>query len=322
MILAISLLFAASLFGISFAALDAVAGHSASSRNRFQDRLRDITYSNQEVTSTLEKKYFYSDIKALEKLLKKQVFVRRLNFLLELTGWGISASTFILSSLLAAFLVYYLTIRAGWIMAASLFVSILTLAVVPKMILMFHYNRYMNKFGAHFPKALQVIRGAVQAGLGLNTSLERVALDCPYPLNKEFRRILDQMSLGKSFIESLLAMKERIPTMDVRTFVLALTVQQESGGNLAELLTNLEDTITTRVVMRKELRALTAQGRASGLVLAILPIAVFIIINLVNHSYLNEFKTDLGKKLMMLGIGLQFLGFIWIQKIVSIKLRT
>lgn len=318
----LSLMFALSLFGVSYVVLDALTGQSAMNRNQFQQRLSEIALSSAGKENSLEKRYFYSDIKTLEKILRKQALIKKLSIMLELTGWGISVSSFVLASLLGVSVIFYFMIINEMPTYLALTVSGGALYLVPSFILKVNYYRYVDKFSNQFPKALQVIRGAIQAGLGLNTSLERVALDCPVPLNKEFRRVLDQMTLGKGFIEALASLRDRIRTTDTQTFYVALSVQQESGGNLAELLANLEETISTRVVLRKELRALTAQGRASGFIIALLPIAVFVLIRMANPTYMEVFESDLGKKLLIMAGVLQAVGFIWIQKIVSIRIKT
>lgn len=321
MILLIAAFSALSLFGLSLLVMDQLSGHAAFTRERFQERLLSIGASSDKIS--IEKTHRYSDIKLLQKLLQRQQFMKRMNYLIEITGWGISTSMFILISLLSSALIFFVLLRAQIQFTYALILSGIAVFFIPTFILKLKRQEYLNKFSTNFPKALQVIRGAISAGLGLSTSFERAAEDCPYPVNKEFKRLLRETAMGKNFSESVLSLRDRIPTMDVNTFVVAITIQQESGGNLAELISNLEDTISARVMLRKEMSALTAQAKVSGLILTLLPPIMAVVIMGINPGYMQVlFETQDGHKLLFLAGTLQCIGFFWIKKIVSIKLRV
>jgi tight adherence protein B len=204
--------------------------------------------------------------------------------------------------------------------ALAAFISLIT---IPTFILKVKADRYIKRFTTHFPKALQVIRGCLSAGLGLPVSFERASTDCPYPVSREFKIMEEKQSLGKSFVECLSDMSARIPTSDVKTFTVAITVQQEAGGNLVELMRNLEETITARITLRKELSVLTAQARFSGLVLGLLPPALAVAIKTVNPDYFALFfEHPMGRPLVAYIIILEILGFIVIQWLINIRIKT
>jgi tight adherence protein B len=137
----------------------------------------------------------------------------------------------------------------------------------------------------------------------------------------EFRRSHEEHRFGLAFEDALLAMADRVQIVDVRILVTAILIQREVGGNLAEVLDNLASVIRARFNIRRQLRVYTAQGRFSGYVLAILPIAVGAAIYSINPPYIKLLFTDpMGKLLVIVAVIFQLIGFLWIRKIVNIEI--
>ena len=316
----IGCLYSVAFFGFSFFLLDNIAGLSAFERNQFRNRLREIRPQS---PITVEKINRYSEIKALDEILHKQEFSRKLNRLIEIAGWRLSISIFILVSLFATALIYFF-LRWHHVNQLVAFASGgAVMVVVPALTLKFKYDQYIKKFSTHFPKALQTIQGGLSAGLSFAMAFERVAKDCPYPVNVEFTHLLDELSLGKSFMDAVIGLQRRVPTLDVRTFVIAVNVQQEAGGNLVELMANLGDTITARTLLRQEFHALTAQARLSGWIIGLLPLFLAGIIKVINPAYYSILvNTESGKHLLMITLALEVIGIICIKKIVTFKVMA
>ena len=145
---------------------------------------------------------------------------------------------------------------------------------------------------AQLPESIDLLGRAIRAGHPLSSGLKMVADEVQEPIAGEFRRAFEEQRFGLPFEDALLAMADRITLVDVRILVTAILIQREVGGNLAEVLDNLASVIRARFVIRRQLRTYTAQGRISGYVLAVLPIAVGTIIYLLNPGYMVVLFTD------------------------------
>jgi tight adherence protein B len=162
---------------------------------------------------------------------------------------------------------------------------------------------------------------ALRAGFSLQMAFEAVTEDAPSVIVETFREVLAEMEVGQSFEEALKKMLERVDTAELRLFVSSVIIQRESGGNLAELLDNLEATIRERFELQRELISATAQARFSGLILSLLPIFVGGIVYLINKPYMMTlFEDPAGKQLLTIAVCMQLLGFFVIYKIVNIKI--
>jgi len=319
-ILIAALLLAVAAFFFIYFLLDKTAGDAAFRQGRLNARLAEMT---RPVAESVEKKNRYSDIRALNQILMRQAFISKLNRMLQVSGWGFSVGAFILVSLLGSFLLFVLLYRAGITPAFAAPLSAAMLWFVPGAILKYKYAKYLNLFSERFPSALQIIHGSIGVGFGLSQALERVAKDAPHPVNKEFQAILRETQLGESLINALLNLYKRVPIADVKTFVIAISIQHESGGNLSELIGNLEKTIHARVLLRKELSALTAQAKMSGKVLVAIPFFLAAMLQLINPGYLQPlFEDEIGKKVVIYTIAQIVIGALVIRKMVNLKLTV
>jgi tight adherence protein B len=135
----------------------------------------------------------------------------------------------------------------------------------------------------------------------------------------EFRRMADELTFGEDLTKVLEHFSQRINTEDAQVFCAALQIQKDTGGNLSEVLDGLQKTIRQRFRILRQVKALTAQGRMSGWVVGLLPIALVGVMYMLNPDYVKELFTPAGRKLLMFGFVLEFLGILLIRKIVNIK---
>jgi len=143
----------------------------------------------------------------------------------------------------------------------------------------------------------------------------------PDPVGEEFRKVDEEIRLGMDPGEALVRLQKRVPVEDMGFFCTAIKIQRGVGGNLAEVLDNLSSVIRERFKIRRQLRVITAQGRLSGYILALLPIAVGFAIFLINRPYVMIlFRHPFGKLLAVSAVVLQILGYLWIRKIVDIEI--
>jgi tight adherence protein B len=227
----------------------------------------------------------------------------------------------------------FLVISVGLCVALGLGVLVLTLmwpagliagvvgALLPYMVIRRKRNRRFYKFEELLPEAIDMLGRAIRAGHPLSSGLKMVADEAGEPVASEFRRTHEEHRFGLAFEDAMLAMADRVRIVDVRILVTAILIQREVGGNLAEVLDNLAGVIRARFNIRRQLRVYTAQGRFSGYVLAVLPIAVGSAIYSLNPPYVKLLFTDpMGKLMVMVAVVFQIIGFLWIRKIVNIEI--
>jgi tight adherence protein B len=227
----------------------------------------------------------------------------------------------------------FLVISVGLCVALGLGVLVLTLmwpfalgaavfgALLPYLFVRRKRTRRFYKFEEQLPEAIDMLGRAIRAGHPLSSGLKMVSEEAGEPVAGEFRRTHEEHRFGLAFEDALLAMADRVQIVDVRILVTAILIQREVGGNLAEVLDNLASVIRARFTIRRQLRVYTAQGRFSGYVLAVLPIAVGAAIYSLNPPYVMLLFTDpMGKLMVIVAVIFQIIGFLWIRKIVNIEI--
>jgi tight adherence protein B len=158
-----------------------------------------------------------------------------------------------------------------------------------------------NMFLTDFPDAIDMIVRSVRSGHPLLSSLGLIAQNSRPPLSTEFQRVIDEVSYGRALSESLRKMADRIGIIDINFFVVILSVQQETGGSLAEVLNNLSTIIRKRKQLRLKIKALTSEGRITAKIFAFIPLAQLGIMRLMYQNALDPlFNTNQG--LMCLGV--------------------
>lgn len=166
-------------------------------------------------------------------------------------------------------------------------------------------ERRNRKFLDQFPDALDMIVRSVRSGFPLSVALQMLAENAETPVREEFRSVVDDIALGRSLQQALQRLSIRINQSDIRFFVVVLSVQQETGGNLAEIIGNLSSIIRKRKQLRHKIHAMTSEGRATAWVLGMLPVFVFVVLYVVQPNYLSAFWTDrLGMILFGTAVGL------------------
>jgi tight adherence protein B len=194
------------------------------------------------------------------------------------------------------------------------------LAVLPFLWLLKRKQKRIRKFVEAMPEAVELIGRALRAGHGLASGLHLVAEEMKGPIADEFNRVFEEQNLGIPIELSLRNMADRIPTMDVRFFVIAIIIQRATGGDLAEVLDKIGRLIRQRFELLGHVKALTAEGRLSGIVLLALPPGLLAFLSFSNYGYISPlFTTSIGTKMLAITGALQLLGAWMINKIVAIK---
>lgn len=219
------------------------------------------------------------------------------------------------------------------VFAAVLFVIFLklklpafALILVPFVVYYFTLNHFKgkirkrnHKFLDMFPDVLDMIVRSVRSGFPVNTAIQMVADNMESPVKEEFKQVSDELALGRSLNDALKRMGHRINESDIQFFIVVLAVQQETGGNLAEVMSNLSNIIRKRKQLRHKVRAMTAEGRATAWVLGALPLLVFMMLFFVRKDYLEPLWTTPGGQIILAtSISLVVLAVWIVRKMVDI----
>src|SRR6478752_808689 len=166
-------------------------------------------------------------------------------------------------------------------------------------------KRRINKFNSNFPDAIELMVRGLRSGLPITETLGIVASEIPGPVGVEFRMVADKMKIGRTMEAALQDTADRMGTPEFQFFVITLAIQRETGGNLAETLSNLADVLRKRAQMKLKIRAMSSESKASAYIVGSLPFLVFILVWFVNPTYMGNFFTD--QPLTVAGLG----GLVW-----------
>jgi tight adherence protein B len=188
------------------------------------------------------------------------------------------------------------------------------------MVVLYKKHKRMRAFDEQFPDALDLMVNALRAGFALSGAIQLVADESPDPVGSEFRIVFEEQKLGLDIKQAMVNLTERLASTDIGYFTTAIIVQRDTGGNLAEVLEKISYVIRDRFRILGEVRTFTAQGRLSGLILAVLPVVMAVILSILSPGYFQILLDDRAGKMILTGaVVMQVLGFLAIRKIVNIK---
>lgn len=188
----------------------------------------------------------------------------------------------------------------------------------------FYIKRKMDKrismAGAQLPQALEIMASAMKSGFSFMQAMQLVAKELPDPIGVEFYRTIKDINYGLPMDTAFEHLLKRVPNRDLEIITTAILIQRTTGGNLSKILETIHETISERVRMKDELRALTAQGRMSALVITLLPVGLGILLNVMNPDYFTPMlQHPFGWLLIVGGIISGTLGWFFINKVVTIE---
>jgi tight adherence protein B len=216
----------------------------------------------------------------------------------------------------------------GLALLLGLHVNVIAIILVPPLAYMFtyrHCTRILAKrnreFIDQFPDALEIIVRSVRSGFPFSVALQMLAENSRDPIRSQFQQVVEEVALGRSLQQALARLAGRINEPDVRFFVVVIGVQQETGGNLAEIIGNLATIIRKRKQLRHKIKALTAEGKATGWVLGLLPVVVFVLLYVLQPHYLDPFFNDsLGQMLFGGAIFLLLVCFLIVRQMIKVDI--
>jgi tight adherence protein B len=238
---------------------------------------------------------------------------------LEAAGLNMRVAEFVLISLGSAFIPPLLVLALTRNLILTVVVVLLGV-VGPFLFLAVKASRRQAKFDEQLPSTLQLLSGALQAGHSLQQAVDTVVHEAGDPIAAEFQRVLTEARLGRPLEEAFEAMAKRTRSVDFEWTVMAIRLQRQVGGNLAEVLNTVAQTIRERYSLKRQVRALSAEGRLSSLILSLLPILMFAALLVFNPVFLAPlYTTRLGLVMLAGAVVLMIFGVFWLKKITEIK---
>ena len=272
-----------------------------------------------EVQSIL-KTSVYSEIPWVNRLLSQVKIIHSIDLRLERANVDMTPGMFLLCSVGAGGVTFFLTAIIGQPIAVSIIFALIAL-FAPLMYLQIIIWKRLRKFLEQFPDGLDMISQSLQAGMGLTQSMVFVAREMPDPMGTEFSVFIEEVNLGLPLAEALKKFEERMNLPEVRLFNTALMVQREVGGSLAELLTKLSNIIRDRFRIERLIKSLTAQNRISAWTVCSVPpfLAVFMFIR--EPVMMNEMlQNPTGRAMLATALVLEVVGILVFRKVIKIHI--
>ncbi|HJV65387.1 MAG TPA: type II secretion system F family protein [Geomonas sp.] len=238
----------------------------------------------------------------------------------ERAGLNVSPLFFVVGTGIGAFTVFLILFLLRGNLGVAL-VSAFAVIIGCRVLLAYRKKDREDRFTEQLPDALIMIARSLRAGHSLTGAVELVGMEMAEPLGPLFKQAYEQQNLGMRMADSLATLPDKIDSLDLRFFVTIIRINSETGGNLSEVLDKLSDTIRSRLQIRRQVQVVTAEGRVSGYVLILLPIAVFAMFYVLRPDYTSLFFTnELCKALLIGAMVAQVIGFLFIRKIVNIRI--
>lgn len=295
--------------------------HKGPEARKFHNRLQVLTAVRDVTPETqLLKQRLLSDLPPLERRLKSLPRVRGLDRFILQSDVGWSVSRLFLTSMGAA--------AGGWATAVSVghqshllgAVAAVVLGVLPVVYVSHRRDKRLKKIEAQLPDALDLITRALRAGHAFSSGLKMAGEEMAEPIAGELRIVHDEVNFGVSLEQALTHLSDRVPLTDLRYFVVAVLIQRDSGGNLTEVLGNLSRLVRERAKLMAKVKVLSAEGRLSAWILAIMPFGLAALLNVMNPEFMSRLWTDpIGITMIKYLLVMMAMGILVLRRIVRIR---
>lgn len=301
------LLIGIGVFGLIVIAYMLLNGSSPAKES--QRRLQQLRYRHSESTDTKVESQLKKAIAARKpkshKVAGSESKIDALAVRLDRTGKGWTVSQYLYASLgLALFIAVPVFLQSGAFLL-SIGIGMVFGAGLPHFVVGFFINKRTNNFNAKFPDGIELLVRGLRSGLPVTETLAVVAQEVPGPVGIEFKGIVERIKIGRTMEESLQETADRLGIPEFNFFCITLAIQRETGGNLAETLSNLADVLRKRSQMKLKIKAMSSESKASAYIVGSLPFIVFGMIWWINPDYLGGFFVD--DRLIVAGLG----GAVW-----------
>ncbi len=286
---------------------------------RIERRLRALSAGGDGKGSALLKQRMLAQTPAVDRMLLQIPRIHQLDRLLLQSGRQLTVAGFLGLTLLAPVAGLVLAMLIGLPIFAVIIIGVAA-GGLPLFFVLSAKRKRMLLIEQQLPDALDLMARAMLAGHAFQSGLKMVGEEVPEPVAGEFRIVFDEINYGIPMQDALTNLATRVPSTDLRYFVISVLIQRETGGNLAELLGNISALIRARMKLLGAVRVLSAEGRLSAWILTILPFALAGVISLVNPQFLSVLWTDpVGPKIVGGALVIMILGIFWMRRVINIR---
>jgi len=282
------------------------------------ERLREVEQAQDAARSILRDEAV-STLPALDRLLGGREVTARLTDRLQRAGLEMSPGVFVLASGITAFGVMILgRVFTGSVLGAAIGTAIGV--ALPMLWLGMMERKRVHTFQEQLPDALDMLVSAMKAGYSFQAAMKFIGEEIPEPLGPEFARFYEEQRLGMEVRTALLALQERVDSIDLRMFVTAILIQRETGGNLSEVLGNIGAVMRERFRIRGEIETLTAQGKMSAKIMSALPVLVYFATSALNPKYMDDMRASpVGVMMLVAAVVFVILGYFAMMKLAAVE---
>jgi tight adherence protein B len=262
-----------------------------------------------------------SSIPLLDQLTKLLPNPDKLRARLARTGRAVALGEYLLMNALAVLLFYFIFNFVGWEKIVVVPAALMLGLGLPHAITGLMGAKRIKKFIANFPEAIDTMCRGIRSGLPITESIGAVGREMPDPVGIEFLRVSDGVRMGKTLEASMWEVATRIDAPEFRFLIIAMAIQKETGGNLAETLGNLADLIRKRRQLKLKIKAMSSEAKASAMIIGSLPFVMFMLLLAVNSDYVMVlFQKPTGKILMGVGITWMSIGWAAMLKMIHFEI--
>lgn len=311
---------AVAVFLLAHSMIVPTFGAERQAQKRLRKRIGQVVedLERPSAASLLRAKYL-RDLSPLERALESLPGMSGLSRLIDQAGFTLPAYRLVLLSLALG----AVAMMVMWTLTRQPLIALTAGAVagyIPFIIINAKRNKRLAKFEEQLPEALDIMTRALQAGHPFNETLHLVAEELDDPIAKEFGLVFADINYGADVRTAFLNLLERVPSMSLMTLVTSVLVQRETGGNLAEILGKLSALVRGRFRFQRKVRTLSAEGRMSAWVLALVPFVLFAVISVTTPDYLPVLVYDpTGRQLIGGAFVMMVLGILWIRRLIRIE---
>jgi tight adherence protein B len=286
---------------------------------RIEQRLRAMSAGTHEGgEQSIVKKRLLADTPALDRLLLEIPRIHQLDRLLLQSGLALNVAGFLWLTIMGALAGFILATVFGLPLLAVVGAGVMA-GVSPLLYVLNAKRKRLITFEQQLPDALDLMGRALRAGHAFSSALKMVGDEMPEPVAGEFRTTFDELNYGISLQDALQNMATRVPSDDLRYFVIAVLIQRETGGNLTELLDSISALIRARLKLMGTIRVLAAEGRLSAWILGLLPFVLAVFLNFINPKFMSLLWTDpVGLKLVWIMLVMMAVGVYWMRRVIRI----
>ena len=289
---------------------------------RTKKRLRSVETDSKDggVSASLFKSRRLAESATTEAFLLRMYGIDFIDRTLQQSGCKWTVAGLIAKTLISFFLGLLISLMLQPIFLLAIFTGFAS-SVMPLIYVMRLRIKRLKKIEIQLPEVADLIARSLRAGHAFPSTVQMVADEMPEPIAGEFRIVADEVNFGVAMNEALQRLAVRIPLTDLRYMVVAVLIQRESGGNLAELMTNISYLIRERLKLLGQVRTLSAEGRMSAWILGLLPVVICIVLGFINPGYFDLLIEDPdGIRLIIAAGCMMFAGALWMRKIIHIHI--